>query len=45
MTKIITLIKSKGKKRHISCFLQYLILKAQEHINNDAQVVLSRKPV
>ena len=37
MTKIITYIKSKGKKQYISYFLQYQILKARERINDDEQ--------
>ena len=34
LNKIITFIKPKGGKQYICCFLQYQILKAQEHIND-----------
>ena len=34
MTKIITFIKSRGRKQYTSYFLQYQILKAQKRINH-----------
>ena len=35
MTKTVTLIKPKGRKQCICCFLQYQILTVQKHINHD----------
>ena len=35
MTRTVTFIKPKGRKKYICCFLQYQILKVQKHINHD----------
>ena len=35
MTKVITFVKSEGRKQYICSFLQYQILKAQKRINHD----------
>ena len=45
MTKILTFIKPKGRKRYICCFLQYQILNKQKRINHDENWYYVKQPI